>query len=209
MTESEILFEKILENKSIKFGRIPTSDIPGKRTPDYIVDVDGVATYWEVKELCPNENEQQIAKNIANGINELYSVDSTRVRNRIESACGQFKKYEVTKSPCVVVLHDARPFETKDFLLYPTVLEAMLGRPQLKSSKDGQLTEISRSGALFTQKNKKYINALVVIHHHQENAVFLHNPNANFSLLESVLKNVFPHHMVAQFNKGGLAWEKV
>ena len=156
MTESEILFEKLLLSKNISFQKIPESTTP---TPDYKVTIGGRESYWEVKELKENPDEEGILKNIKNDCNDIYSINSKRVSNSIQSAAKQFKKYGVTNSPCVVVLHDSRDFATMDFLLLQYIKTAMLGTASFIENTDGTALEINRKDGLFT-KRKKYISAI-------------------------------------------------
>lgn len=209
MTKSETLLEEIFEKFRIEFKRLPTSSVSYKKTPDYMVAIGYKQTYWEVKELGPNEDEERISNSISSGENDIYSVNSRRVRNSIKSACRQFKSYEVTNAPCVIVLFDARPFETKDLLFYPEIKSSMLGNAEFIASKDGSIREVSRKNALFNRTSKTYVSAIVVLHEYTKNIVFLHNPNAQYSLLSTSLLTIFNHHEVARFTENGVIWESV
>ncbi|WP_444899701.1 hypothetical protein ACJJIX_05325 [Microbulbifer sp. VAAC004] len=209
MTKSESLLEDILKKFGIAFERIPESNVPNKKTPNYLVPLGDIDSYWEVKELEPNEDEEAISKIFEAGKGEVYSVNSRRIRNSIKSACEQFKNYKVTDSPCVIVLYDARPFATKDLLFYPELKTAMLGRAEFIAKHNGEIKEISRKGALLKKNGKTYVSAIVVIHDHAKEAVVLHNPNAKIPLLESSLKRSLNHHEVANFTENCIAWKKV
>ncbi len=209
MTKSEKLLEDVLSKHGIVFEPISESDIQHEKTPDYVVQLEGIDSYWEVKELEPNDDELAISRSFEEGIGEIYSVNSRRIRNSIKSACDQFKNYGVTDSPCVIVLFDARPFETKDLLFYPEVKAAMLGYSEYIESCDDSIKEISRKDALLTRKNKTYISAIVVIREHDTEAVVLHNPNAAFSLLTTEIKVRLNYHEIATFKDYGVVWERV
>jgi hypothetical protein len=94
-------------------------------------------------------------------------------------------------------------------LFYPYVWEAMLGKGEYQQLYDGSITELKRSGALLTRANKRYVSAVVVIHKATKEAVFVHNPNANISLLKSKFRELFSNHYVANFSSKGLEWEKI
>jgi len=204
MTKSEKLLEDILIKYGISFARIPKSEIQNQKTPDYLVFIDNVKSYWEVKELEPNENEESISQSFENGDGDIYSVNSQRIRNSIKSACKQFKNYGVTEYPCVIVVYDARPFETKDLLFYSELKAAMLGNAEFLAGRDGSVKEISRRDALLNRNSKTYVSAVVVIHDYAKEALVLHNPNAKFSLLDTEIRDILNHHEVAKFKKTGL-----
>jgi hypothetical protein len=207
MTESENLLEDIFKKFGIAFERIPKSSVPKEKTPDYLVPIGTVNSYWEVKELEPNDDEMAISKSFETGEGEIYTVNSRRIRNSIKSACEQFKRYKVTDSPCVIVLYDARPFETIDILFYSEITSAMLGTSEFMKERNGEIKEISRKGALLNKSSKTYVSAIVVIHDHIKDVVVLHNPNARFSLLESPLKTWLNHHKVSKLTEKGVVWE--
>ena len=209
MTKSESLLEDIFEKYRIAFERIPKSSVQREKTPDYLVPIGDVNSYWEVKELGPNEDEEIISRSFEDGHGKIYSVNSKRIRNSIKSACKQFKNYGVTDFPCVIVVYDARPFETKDLLFYPELKAAMLGHAEFMVSHDGLTKEISRKGALLNKSGKTYVSAVIVIHDYAKEAVVLHNPNAKYSLLESPLVSTLNHHEVVKFNENGMVWERV
>ena len=209
MTESERLLEDILNKYGIAYERIPESDIENEKTPDYLVLVNDLKSYWEVKELVPNEAEEAISKSVENGDGKIYSVNSRRIRNSIKSACEQFKNYGVTDSPCVVVVYDARPFETRDLLFYSELKAVMLGNAEFMVVNDGSFKEISRKDALFNRNGKTYVSAIVVIHKHSKEVVMFHNPNAKFSLIETEIKNILNHHEIATFTKTGVVWNRL
>ena len=54
-TKSEKLFEEILKRKQIEFNRILEDK---NKTPDYEVVLDGIKTYWEIKELSENDDQK-------------------------------------------------------------------------------------------------------------------------------------------------------
>lgn len=209
MTESENLLEEFFEKFGIAFERIPKSSMPHEKTPDYLVPIGDVKSYWEVKELESNEDEEAISNAIHMGVSEIYSVNSRRIRNSIKSACEQFKNYGVTDSPCVIVVYDARPFETRDFLFQLEVKAAMLGDAEFIARNNAVIKEVSRKNALLNRKSKAYISAIVVVYDYAKEVVVLHNPNAKFSLLGTPLSTVLNHHEVANFTENGLVWERV
>ena len=204
MTESEILFEKLLLSKNISFQKIPESTTP---TPDYKVTIGGRESYWEVKELKENPDEEGILKNIKNDCNDIYSINSKRVSNSIQSAAKQFKKYGVTNSPCVVVLHDSRGFATMDFLLLQYIKTAMLGTASFIENTDGTALEINRKDGLFT-KRKKYISAIAVISRGSKDILFLHNSNTSHPVLRKWLLPIFTTHYQAVIDAQSLQWVK-
>jgi len=209
VTKSESLLEEILEKFGIAFERIPESSVPYEKTPDYLVSIGTEKSYWEVKELESNEDEQAILNSIDSGLSETYSVNSRRVRNCITSACEQFKSYGVTGSPCIIVLYDARPFETRDLLFYVEIKAAMLGIAEFMVNESGEIKEISRKNAMLNRTGKTYISAIVVINDYAKEAFVLHNPNANISLLNSPLRTKLNHHEVACFTENGVVWKKI
>ncbi len=209
MTESEILFEKILSELGVDFYPIPKSLNSGKQTPDYQILLDGEDSYWEVKELEENDEENSILSKTINDNHEIYSVDSERIKYSIIKACKQFKFYKVTHKPCIIVVYDSRDFAVMDFLFYQYVQKAMLGRGEYIQNQDGTFTECKRTGALLTTKNKKYVSAIAIIIKNSKKMVFFHNPNANISLLNSDFRNIFKNNYKAIFTIKGLEWVKI
>ena len=124
MTESESIFENLLSERNINFRKIPESSI---KTPDYEI-IHGGRSYWEIKELTENPNEKSILNQVKNGISDVYSVNSHRVKDSIKKSCQQFIDFGVTKYPCIIVLYDSRDFITKDLLFSKCVKTIMLGK---------------------------------------------------------------------------------
>lgn len=209
MTESEILFEEILNELGVNFSPIPKSRNSGKQTPDYKILLDGEDSYWEVKELEENDEENSILSKTKNDEHEIYSVDSERIKYSIIKACKQFKSYKVTHKPCIIVVYDSRDFAVMDFLFYQYVQNAMLGKGEFIQNSDGTFTEIKRTGALLTTKNKKYVSAIAIIVKNSKKMVFFHNPNANISLLNSAFGKKFKNNYKTIFTKKGLKWVKI
>ena len=205
MTESESLLEELLSSKDIEFLKIPESITP---TPDFKVTIHGEESYWEVKELEENPDEKGILKDIKNGCNEIYSVNSQRVENSIKFAAKQFKGYGVTDKPCIVVLYDSRDFATMDFLFLQYIQTAILGSAEYMKKTDGTVVEVNRRDGLLTQR-KKYISAIAVISRYSKDILFLHNPNTSYPVLNKWLPPIFTTHYQAVTDAQGLQWIKV
>lgn len=190
---------------SITFDRIPESSTP---TPDYKVIINGEQSYWEVKELGENQAEENILKDIENGSGEIYSVNSKRVENSIKSAAKQFKGFGVTNSPCIVVICDSRSFATMDIFFSEYVKAAMFGIAEYMLESDGTMSELSRKDGLLT-KRKGYISAIAIISRYSKGITFLHNPNANYPVLDKWISLLFSNHHQAKIDTQGLRWVKV
>ena len=205
MNYSEQLFEKILTNHRIGFRKIPESTI---RTPDYEILLGSMKTFWEIKEIEENKQEKQMVQSTKSGQVEVYSVDSNRVVNSIKSASKQFKSYQVTDKPCIVVLADRRDFFVRDLLFIQTVQSKMIGVGHYMQNDSGQYFEFLREPGLLT-KGKKYISAIAIMFAATEDIVFLHNPYANISLLDGPVTAIFRNHFIATKGQHGLEWRKL
>ena len=137
----------------------------------------------------------------------LYSVNSSRVKNRIKEACNQFKSYGATNKACVVALYDARCFAVKDVLFPQFIICAMFGDAEYWMPNDGPIREIKRTGRLLQKNKKNYISAVAVLNEIDNDIIFLHNPFANISLLN--LKTPFTKHLKFVFTEDGLKYEWV
>jgi len=205
MTQSELLFESILTNNDIAYKKIPEKS---SRTPDYQVYLNNDVTYWEIKELTKNPEEQHIQALIDQDKHDIYTINSLRVTNCIKSACGQFKEFGATNHPCVIVLYDAREFSVKDFTLYQYIQSAMLGIPEYRINNDGKKVEINRSHGLLTNR-KRYISAIAIMTDNKHGLHFFHNPNAEESLKRNPILLQFKNHFFAFKESTGIVWRKL
>ena len=205
MTESETIFESILQGKGIPYDRIPETI---SRTPDYKINIGFTDSYWEIKELGKNPSEKEIIKNIEMNQQEAYSVDSSRVVNSVKSASDQFKKYGVASYPCVVVLYDSREFFIKDFAFAGYVQTAMYGSAEYIENSNGELVEVKRYNGLLTNR-KKHISAIAILYKHTKNLFFFHNRNASHSLSENKILSKFDEHYRFESTDKGMEWKKI
>jgi hypothetical protein len=205
MTESETIFESVLQGKRIPYDKIPET---ASRTPDYKINIGFTDSYWEVKELEENPTEKEIIKNIELNHQEAYSVDSSRIVNSIKSASDQFKKYGVASYPCVVVLYDSREFFIKDFAFSGYVQTAMYGSAEYIESPNGELVEVKRYSGLLTSR-KNHISAIAILYKHTKNLVFFHNRNASHSLCENKMLSKFDEHYRFENTDKGMVWKKI
>jgi hypothetical protein len=205
MTESEKLFEEILRDPKIEPKKIPEGS---SRTPDYEIKLNNFKTYWEIKELEENDKEKGIIDQLASDNPEIYSIDSKRVRHSIKSAFRQFQEYNVTDSPCIIVLYDSRKFAVKDILFYQYIESAMFGIVEYQEKLDGSIIEVKRHLGLLTN-HKEFISAIAVMHKETKEIVFYHNPNANINIQSYTILKHFKYQF--QFIKTpiGLEWKPV
>ncbi|MEW8293442.1 MAG: hypothetical protein AB2712_05225 [Candidatus Thiodiazotropha sp.] len=205
MTESESLFEDVLNVRGIIYRKIPEDVI---RTPDYEVILDVGKTYWEVKELEENRLEKSILTDIISGKCNGYSgVDSNRVVNSIKEACDQFKKYGVQDNPCVIVLYDSRDFFVQDFLFTSSIKSALFGPSTYVENSIGELVELSRKYGLLTNR-KRYVSAVGVLYSGSGDLSIYHNPYTSNPLTYNSL-SAFHNQFIAIESKNGLVWEKI
>jgi hypothetical protein len=205
MTESEILIEKVLSNRSIPHTKIPASM---DRTPDYEVVIGDKKSYWEIKQLDENPSEKQILNNVKSEIYESYSIDSKRVSESIKSSSDQLREYGNAGNICVVALFDARDFFTKDFLFEMHIKSAMLGTAEYMQTREGVFTEVKRENGLLTNR-MRYISAVVVMYKATKELVFYHNPYATNKIEHEDFFKMFTNHFYAVQTDTGLEWKKV
>lgn len=205
MTKSEQIFNDIFIELGITPYKIPESSI---QTPDYEIILNGIKTYWEIKELEENEKEKEIINKIQSDQQDIYSVNSERVNNSIKTACAQFKNYKVTNFPCVIVIYDSRDFATKDVLFHQFIQVSMVGTAEYMKMNDGSYLEIKRNPGLLTNR-KKYISAVAAMHESSRELIFFHNANASISLIYNPLLKKFRYQYHFVKTNSGYEWQPV
>ena len=87
MTTSEQLFEKFCCGNGIHFDRLSPD---GSKTPDYEIDLNGRNMVVEIKELTPNEEEQQAIFNLEE--KNTASWGSGKIGNRLRCKIDNAKR---------------------------------------------------------------------------------------------------------------------
>ena len=114
---------------SINFDlkKIPVSNLPREKRPDYFFTGNDVRIFVEVKELEENKKERQVSDSINAGEFNAYDQSncSERIRNKINDANSQLKKLCVDSNPGILILQDVRPFYTRNLWLGRSIQDAM------------------------------------------------------------------------------------
>ncbi len=108
MTLAESLFESACAAARIRSRRIAPSKVPGRRRPDYRVDLPECGAFVEVKQIDPNEADRRFAdERDAGGIPVLSIEPGARLRKAIRDANGQLRQASRCGVPTLVAIFDA------------------------------------------------------------------------------------------------------
>jgi len=112
MTISEILFEQFCKNNSIPYTRIEQEKY---KTPDYDVYFGEHLVIAEVKQIDPNDNDEELREQAqSRGIIAGWEESGRRVRNKIDSSKKQLKLRSQSQYPAILVLYDNVPIKSID-----------------------------------------------------------------------------------------------
>ena len=111
-TESEKLFEAFCNNNGLQFERVS----PGvTKTPDYIIEINGIKIVVEVKQIELNDEEERLLKQFEKGEPVVFtSTPGDRVRSKIRAASPQLRILAKGKYPGVLILYNSLPFAAGD-----------------------------------------------------------------------------------------------
>jgi hypothetical protein len=153
MTISEYLFERFCDIGGIAFARLPAgNDV----TADYEIILCGMRVIVEIKELAPNEEEQQVIREYQ----EKHSAGwgdtiRKRVRYKIDAAKRQLERLAAGQCPGVLLLYDARPAPFNGIAAHD-IKAAMYGFESIDLHVPEKLGEPVRFGAHRFGKGKKF-----------------------------------------------------
>ncbi len=122
LTVSERFFMEFCANNGIRCTRVPPART---RTPDFVVDLHGLAVTCEIKQIDENtEDRREIAE-----LGQPVSVGRflpNRIRGKLKRVSAQLKAASTAGTPTVLVIYDNTPF--KSYSSHQDVVEAMFGR---------------------------------------------------------------------------------
>lgn len=197
-TKSEINTATLFRSIEIDFQKI---DVEKNKTPDYLVEKNGIKIYVEVKEI--NENDDEIAiRKMAEGDNpEIYTTDQSgkRFRSKIKEANSQLKEKCKAGEPGIVIIQDLRPLYTLSLNPQEEIKLAMFGdrelwcyvhpRHMVGKVKDDIFT-INR---MTTERKNTTVSAVgfLVVHNETKKITMLlhHNPFAKNKLDYGILRS--------------------
>jgi hypothetical protein len=220
-TKSEVLFLQYCALRGYVANRIPTPS-DGDQFPDYEVTIAQHRIIVEVKELRANPSDENAATIIREGRAEAFGDEpGRRIRNHIEKAEKQLRRYENQRVPCLVVLYDNivvdgfRPYPPGGFMvdmsnpLYPYHIDVgMYGLEsvQLRLHRDGPVECVGdvrggkRTLRLGHQDN---ISAVVTLHDYDPNYGLFLIVYHNFFAKNPLPTAVFAHSKDKQLEKPG------
>ena len=138
VTRSEMLFEKLCARLGIPYQRIPVSEQP---TPDYDMLLGGHKVLVEVKQLDPNDgDEQTLAEARLTGSAAAWSNSDDRVRAKINEANKQLKERSQGTLPAMSVIFDNGTFSGID---RDDMKTAMFGDETVVVSRSSTATVVS------------------------------------------------------------------
>lgn len=169
MTLAESLFEAACAAAGIRAHRIAPSAVPGRRRPDYRVDLAECGAFVEVKQINPNEADRRFAdEKDAGGIPVLSIEPGARLRGAIRDANGQLRQASMSGVPTLVAILDATsslvytdPYAVKTAMFG---LDAMvIAVPRDRSVSPHFLRMKRRGKATLTEEDNRSISAVAVI----------------------------------------------
>lgn len=213
-TISETLFEKFCADNGIECQEVPTEE--GKRTPDYDIFPGGVRVVSEVKQIDPNDDDDQALEEAqAKGGAVVWPDADRRVRNKIDSAKKQLKNRSKGEVPALLALYDNVQPPVVDAI---DIKEAMYGEETVTVVP--RLAEPPRfvdagfgGGRKFTQEHNTSISAIATIRQTSAGIrmnvyhnVFAKNPISPALLRSPAIK----HYKVDPALRGELQdWEEI
>jgi hypothetical protein len=104
-TQSQVLFEKVCSNLGIPLEVIPTGE---EQTPDYQLFFRGHEAIAEVKQIAPNEAEQQEEEKLQRGEVAIGGgISGARVRLKISAAGSPLAARAKGRCPSKLVLYNS------------------------------------------------------------------------------------------------------
>jgi hypothetical protein len=150
LTLAETLFEKVLCERGIEHRRIPAER--DRRTPDYLVSIDGLEIAAEVKQINRNSEEEAIERAREEGRVVVTSgTPGGRVRKLITDARGQLAPDSERGQPTLLVVYDNTMHGHADGY---NVLVAMYGLQTIVLSVPQPYGETTVKGQKFGPKRK-------------------------------------------------------
>jgi hypothetical protein len=168
-TESETLFEKLCDDKRIKFE--PISVEKNLRTPDYHIWLDTIKVIVEVKQMEFNKDDLEFIEKVSKGIevpNGFRSTGHLRIRNIIDDAYPQLKNFTNDLHPSLIIAYDLT--KGLSHLDSEDILNAMYGNETvIVSSLSMDTEEVDPTRHKFggnrkvTKNTKRSLSALALL----------------------------------------------
>jgi len=195
LTDSEALFEEFCAINGIRFERIPSGS---SRTPDYLIQPNGVRIACEVKQIELNREEKEALEAALRGEATITGgTPGARVRSAINDAVPQLRKWTGGEFPGLLVLSEEHviPRHTDDY----NVRVAMYGldtivlgvprdprvAPFLRERKSGPKRKV-------TEEHNTSLSAVAVLRKHRDGSLHcrvFHNAHAKSPLDRTLLAN--------------------
>lgn len=191
-TESEKLFERLCNNKSIKIEPIPTEE--NLRTPDYRIWLNTTEIIAEIKQMELNKDDLQFLENVRKGNEVPDGIRGTghiRIRNIIDDAYSQLKNFAKDLHPSIIVACDLT--RGQSHLDYEDILNAMYGDEVViisDSSEDSGEVNPARhkfgGNRKITKGTKRSLSALALLEFNESvetvTLVVFHNIHARIPI---------------------------
>jgi hypothetical protein len=183
-TLSEQLLEEWFYQNRIEWRRIRVALTPGYRRPDYGISVGGKRCIIEVKEIVPNDEDNEIVEKARSGIIEArWVAPGKRLRPAIRSAEGQLRKFSARGFPTIICVFDkTASFHDEAF----HVRAAMYGDETLHFAVPvaSDTAQFMGSGpgrnAMLRRDERTTVSAVAVLRQHLSGSTIdlFHNPHA-------------------------------
>ena len=166
LTESELRLEEWCRQQELPFRRIKEAYTDGHRRPDYAVAVPGGWCIVEVKQIEPNDADDELVRELMRGKPVARWVEpGARIRRLIRGASDQLRKFSKRGLPTVALLVDnTAGFHVEEY----HVAAAMAGRQKLvfavnKPIKDAFRGVRPAGGATMTAKQNTSVSGVAVL----------------------------------------------
>jgi len=169
LTKGEEMFEAACRFAGIAYRRVPVARSESHRRPDYKVTVGHCGALVEVKQIDPNEQDRQEARDLAAGkIAVRSNKPGARLRSAIRDASGQLRRASLRRIPTAVAIFDTMfsfsytdPYNVK-VAMYG--LDAMiLALPEDRSIAPHTIGWKSAGSATLTEEHNTSVSAVIII----------------------------------------------
>jgi hypothetical protein len=160
-TVSEALFERLCSSRGVSWKRIP---IGPNKTPDYEINLAGTRVLCEIKQINPNQEDQNELKALRTNQPRGRLVPK-RLRKKLKDVSGQLKAAALSDQPTILVVYDNTPF--KMYSQNEDVRQAMFGNDSVAVSNAGGALIVSApfigGDRGFTPNQNTSVSALAIL----------------------------------------------
>ncbi|HXC02508.1 MAG TPA: hypothetical protein VNU49_07625 [Opitutaceae bacterium] len=222
LTDSELLFQQIVESRGWKSTQIPQPDVG--RSPDFLVSNQSDDRFVaEIKELTANADDTLFFNEMNRYRTASYNwTFGSRIHEKLNSASGQLRKHAAEGLPTIVILYDNIsvggqrvffPYGSRH--LTESDIDAgmfgEIGTPFIKTENTWEVGSaahtINKSIQSSTNKGHHFSAVAVMIPHTETTSAcfrIFHSPLAKVKLSKSVFPDSPDAHFFKHMDENGI-----